>query len=383
MRIQVQLPKVEPAVYQEPAECPYAGCQGRHFKDHGVRGEQKVVRDFTYDEVNSYRKRCLKCQRSFRVYPSGVSGSQQSNRLKAASVLLYVLGLSYAGVACFLSACGCPIGKTTVYENVQAGGMRSRQRRQQERAAGKVCAVIGSDGTYLKIKGIKMGLQVVVDDCTQDLLELVLTSSENSPEAVAMVRQVATAVGADVLVTDDLASYQDVADGSGLDHQICRKHVKDNVDALADDLFAQLKAEEPMPDGVDASPDILAMDLGLLQWLIRVRPDHARDLLQQLYRRYQAAPKPKPGQKHPVWYRMRMLVTRLWERWERLTLDQRRDDLDGTNNASERVIGWWIKERYRTMRGYKREESVYNVVSLTARMGARSGSYDMTELYSV
>jgi hypothetical protein len=78
---------------------------------------------------------------------------------------------------------------------------------------------------------------------------------------------------------------------------------------------------------------------------------------------------------------MRMLVTRLWERWQRLTLDQKRDDLDGTNNASERVIGWWIKERYRTMRGYKRAASVKNVVTLTARMGARSGHYDMTELY--
>ena len=80
---------------------------------------------------------------------------------------------------------------------------------------------------------------------------------------------------------------------------------------------------------------------------------------------------------------MRMLSTRLWERWVRLTLDQRRDDLDGTNNTSERVIGWWIKERYRTMRGYKRGESVRNVVTLTARMGAKSGNYDMTELYAV
>jgi hypothetical protein len=49
------------------------------------------------------------------------------------------------------------------------------------------------------------------------------------------------------------------------------------------------------------------MDLGLLQWLIRARPDHACDLLQLLYRRYQAAPKPDGEQKHPVWYRM--LVT--------------------------------------------------------------------------
>ena len=46
------------------------------------------------------------------------------------------------------------------------------------------------------------------------------------------------------------------------------------------------------------------------------------------------------------------------------------------------MIGWWCKERYRTMRGYKRTESIRNVVTLTARRGARSGSYDMAELYA-
>jgi hypothetical protein len=32
--------------------------------------------------------------------------------------------------------------------------------------------------------------------------------------------------------------------------------------------------------------------------------------------------------------------------------------LDGTNNVTERAIGWWIKERYRTMCTYKRPQSV-------------------------
>ena len=40
-------------------------------------------------------------------------------------------------------------------------------------------------------------------------------------------------------------------------------------------------------------------------------------------------------------------------------------------------IGWWIKERYCTMRGCKRTESIHSVVTLTARMGAQSGAYDM------
>ncbi|MBE9508096.1 MAG: hypothetical protein IMY86_08585 [Chloroflexi bacterium] len=44
-------------------------------------------------------------------------------------------------------------------------------------------------------------------------------------------------------------------------------------------------------------------------------------------------------------------------------------------------MGWWIKERYRTMRGYKRTESIKNVATLTAGVGARSGHCDMTELY--
>jgi hypothetical protein len=51
-----------------------------------------------------------------------------------------------------------------------------------------------------------------------------------------------------------------------------------------------------------------------------------------------------------------------------------------TNNACERLIGWWIKERYRTMRGYKRPESIRYVVTLTARIGAHPGYYDLTEL---
>jgi transposase-like protein len=382
MRIQVQLPKIEAEEYREPEECPCKGCDGHYFKPHGVKGETKAVRDFNQDKVTSYRWQCMKCRQTFRVYPAGVSSSQQSDRLKAASVLLYVLGLSYGAVADFLGALGQPIGKTTVYENVQAAGIQSRQRQKQEGEGNKACAVIGSDGTYIKIKGVKMGIQVVVDNDSEELLGLTLTNEENSPETEAMVREIVEKVGAEVLVSDDWGSYQELADKLGLEHQICHKHVKDNVDRVTGELFKQLEKREPMPDGVVSSPELLVMDLALVQWLIWARPAEAPTYLKALYQRYQAAPRPPSGQKHPVWYRMLMLVTRLWNRWDRLTLDQRRDDLDGTNNACERVIGWWIKERYRTMRGYKRDASVLNVVTLTARMGAQSGDYDMSELFA-
>lgn len=380
MRIKVQLPRVENTSPIRPETCPY-GCGCQEFKKHGKESKREHIRDTQYDQASSQRWMCLRCGRTFRSYSPGISNAQQSNRLKAMSIILYVLGLSYGGVADFLEALGVGIGKTTVYENVQAAGIVSRKRQKQERESGKIHKTIGSDGTYIKIKGVKVGIQVVVGDSEQDLLGLELTLSENSPEIVAMIEEIAQEVEAEVLVSDDLGSYQKVADDLGLEHQICRSHVRRNVDKHADELFQQVKKKEPIPEGLDANPDILVMDLALLQWLIRTRPDTASEYLKQLYQRYQAAPKPPSGRKHDVWYRMRMLVTRLWERWQRLTLDQKRDDLDGTNNASERVIGWWIKERYRTMRGYKRGESVKNVVTLTARMGARSGHYDMTELY--
>jgi hypothetical protein len=242
--------------------------------------------------------------------------------------------------------------------------------------------VIGSDGTYVKVKGEHVGILVVVDDRSGDLLGLDIITSENSEEVREVVEEVAGQVGAEVLVSDDLDTYKSVADEAGLDHQICRSHVRRNVDDWAPSVLAQLKKNEPLPKGVDSSTKRLPEDVQTIQELVRKRPPDAPDQLEEMYYRYMAAPVPKKGERHTVWYRMRMRITRLWENWDRLTLDQRRDDLDGTNNSSERLIGWWIKERYRMMRGYKRTESIRNVVTLTARMGVRSGRYDMSELYA-
>ena len=48
---------------------------------------------------------------------------------------------------------------------------------------------------------------LVVDDNSQELLGLELTLSENSPEVVTMIEEIAQEVQAEVLVSDDLGSY--------------------------------------------------------------------------------------------------------------------------------------------------------------------------------
>ncbi len=99
-------------------------------------------------------------------------------------------------------------------------------------------------------------------------------------------------------------------------------------------------------------------------------------------RDYQQAPPPTQGHKATMWYRLRRLVLDWFENWARLTLYQqwrsaKNEKLDGTNNGSERVIGQGIKERYRTMRDYKRKESILNVSSLITWLWTHP-DYDLT-----
>jgi transposase-like protein len=382
MRIEVRLPRIEPERYDMPKRCPYEKCDGRHHKPYGLKGEEKAIRDLRHRGVLSYRRRCLKCGRRFRVYPQGVSSAQQSKRLKAITVLLYVLGLSYGAVSDFTCALGCVVSKTAVYYNVQEAGEKARKHQHRTVKRGGKRPVVGADGTYVKIKGEQVGIEVVVDDESGELLGLDIVVSENGEDILDVIKDVAEEVDADVIVSDDHGAYKEAAIKLGLDQQICRSHVKRNVDELVESIQEQLKRKEPKPKGVRSSPEDLREDLEVLQKLVRERPKDAVDRLEKLYARYQAAPAPRKGQRQTAWYRTRMLVTRLWDRWPSLTLDQRREDLDGTNNSCERLIGWWIKERYRTMRGYKRTESIKNVVTLTARMGVRSGHYNMSELYN-
>jgi transposase-like protein len=380
MRLNVRFPKVDPNKYVLPETCPY-GCGSQAYHRHGAKGVRKPLRDVGREEVLSYRYRCEGCGRTFRVYPVGVSkGAQQSQRLRAMTVLLYVLGLSYGAVEDFVNALGCGVGKTTVYNNVQAAGKAARGQQRMNVATGGKRPVIGADATYVKVKGASVGIEVVVDDSTGELLGLDIVTSENYEEIRGVIREVVEAVDPEVLVTDDHGANSEVADELGLDQQLCRNHMKRNVDEIGESLNKHLEHPEPLPEGVELTVEQVRGDLAEMRRLIRERPPDGEEQLAVLYDRYKDVPPPENGGRHSVWYRMRLAVTRLWERWRKLTRDQHRDDLDGTNNASERLIGWWIKERYRTMRGYKRTESIRNVVTLTAQMGACRGYYDLAEL---
>lgn len=392
MHLSVRLPKVLPDQIQSPRRCPLKPdnkrCKGRHFKLHQVVC-RKPLRDTKYSEVIAHRYRCLKCHGSFRVYPQGVSNDQLSQRLQALSVLLYILGLSYQGVADLLESLEHPIAKGTAYNNVQAAGQQvKRLRKAREKAlAGKV-KVLGADLTHVKCAGKDTLVAVATAVLTGEPLAFEILEAETAFRIEHWLKDLAHVLGAEILVTDDADGLKTVADHLGLKHQICRAHVNRNVHDLIAALGTKaLEHPQPVPwELTGLTVDQFLEDLDTVEWIIKSMPANGQAQLQALAARYQGAPPPAIGKKATMWYRMRLLTLDWSENWARLALYQawrgeQNETLDGTNNASEQVIGQCVKERYRTMRGYKRRASVLNVSHLIGWVRAKGPDFEMAELF--
>ncbi len=122
-----------------------------------------------------------------------------------------------------------------------------------------------------------------------------------------------------------------------------------------------------------------------LEWIIKSVPHDGQAQLDRLAARYQMAPPPPQDHRASMWYRMRLLTLDWSEHWSRLAFYQawrgpHHEKLDGTNNVTEQIIGQCVKERYRTMRGYKRKKSIRNVSSLIGWVRMKGADYELGEL---
>ena len=373
MRLKLILPVVEAEKYNQPAECPF-GCGGQAY---WMRQEvKKQVRDTQHDEVSVRRYECLHCRHTFRVYPQGVSQDHFSQRVKGMAVMLYLLGLSYGAVALMLEALGIWIGKSTVYETVQTVAERVPGMKQKKLLEGYRTRALGADLTCVKCKGQWLPIGVTVDALTGLTLSIDDLSGEDAQTLQEWLAPIVEAVDAHVLVTDDADALKTAADDNGLDHQVCKSHVRRNTEALTEAMLMSLRhGREHSLEQIGVSIEQARLDLQRLQELIHLRQPEARDELEAMYQRYRAAKASPKGKPASLAYRLRNLFLDRWNLWPRLTFYRNwkdptgREILDGTNNATERAIGWWVKERYRSMRGYKRIQSTLNVSRLIAYCG--------------
>ena len=145
MRLQLILPRVELSEMNLPSVCPNESCQGRHFRHH--QEVDKPLKDTEYDTVSAHRYECLRCKRTFRLYPQGVTRAQTSQRVKGLGVMLYLLGLSYGATSLALEALGVYMCKTSVYEAVQAAAEQVPGMKRHEVFAGVRTRALGGDLT--------------------------------------------------------------------------------------------------------------------------------------------------------------------------------------------------------------------------------------------
>ena len=391
MRMRVRIGEIGREV-KMPEVCPYQGCGGHHFKWHQQKCE-KGVRDLKHKVLEVKRCKCLKCGRTFRVYPWGVSRAQQTAALKGLSVMLYILGISSRGVEdvlrCISDLIGMrvDVGKSTVHRNVQEAGRKSRrlQKIRREGLRGKV-KVVGVDGTHVKCRGKDVVVGMVVDLLSGEELCLEVLEGEDSESLEKWLRGLMEEVGFEVIVSDDADAYKNVADELGVEHGICRMHVTRNmlerIGRLGEEL---LNRSPPVPEGVGITEEQVLEDLESLLWIVQGHPAQGRKQLEILHERYCWAKAPKKGKRAGFWYRLRRVTLDLWDDWERYTLyrtwrGEGGERLPSTNSATERMIGWSIKERYRTMRGYKSEESILKVSTLIGWLCRCPLNYDLAQL---
>lgn len=376
MRLLVIPPPVQPEIFPEPRGCPHADCGSQHVQFR--QAVRKPVRDTQLTEVVAHRYQCPRCGRTFRLYPIGISHDQTSARLKGTAVMFYVLGMSYGAVATALTALGWPLSKVAVYNAVQEAGAAVVGLRRQAVARGGGCVVgLGVDLTTVRCAGHWLTVGVSVNAVTGVALSVDLLPNGEAATLTAWVAELAAALGAEVLVSDDADPFKTAADASGLLHQVCKSHVLRNtiawVEAVTPDLAGDVDGSLA---AIGVAPSQAIADCADLLRLMTERqptPD-AGAALASIHRRYLAATKPPAGGTMSLAYRLRLFSLDRWNLWPRLTRYRSwhgpdGETLDGTNNACERAIGWWIKERYRSMRGYKRPLSVLHVSRLIAAMG--------------
>jgi len=373
MRLQMMLPRVGPQTMAPPTACPYEDCEGTHFRLH--QEVPKPVRDTVYEQVTAHRYKCLRCRRTFRVYPAGVTSAHVSLRVKGLAVMLYLLGLSYGAASILLEALGVYLSKSRVYDAVQAAAQQVPGLRQRKVFEAVRTPALGGDVTSVKCNGRWLPLGLTVDDVTGLVLTVDGLSGEDAQTLKDWMSPIAEQVGAELLVTDDADGFKTVAEELGLEQPVCKSHVKRNTD----ELIAGLRSV--IAQGTDQSLAALGItfeqalaDLERLGQLIQTRRPEGQVELEALYDRYRGAAPPSKGKTASLAYRLYLLFLDRWNLWPLLTRYRtwrgpHGETIDGTNNACERGIGWWIKERYRTMRGYKRPQSAVNVSRLLAFCG--------------
>lgn len=321
----LNLPAVKRKMEERPKKCRY--CAGETFQRWGQ--VNKVVKDTRVRQVKVYRYRCGHCKRTFRHYPAGVSHAQQSERLKKLCAIMWSLGLSHRSVVLILAVFGVSLSHMSGWRSVQREGKRIRQRLQW-----KPARVVGVDGAWLAGQGI----MVAVDLGDGKLLAIAEIDEKEKKQVGVWLKALKQQHNIGAIVTDDLATYKEIAQELELGHQICQFHVRRWVGQ------ALRKLEEELPQE-------WLHTLSTIQQMVDELPVQGSKVLYELWKELPGRTS-APDEKRTPLEKLRDLVLRLSRDWERYIEFYSDPGIPWTNNRTEQIIGR-LKSRAKRVRGYK------------------------------
>jgi transposase-like protein len=339
--IVLKLPDVKVSTAKRPAKCP--SCKGEILQRWG--GQVRRIRDPQVKEVIVYRYRCAHCRHTFRHYPEGVDQAQQSQRLRKLAAICWAMGLSHRGIAAVFAAFGVGIARMTAWRDVQEEAGKLRQKR-----IWKPVRVLGVDGVYVRGWGKTHSVLVAVDMGDGKPVAIGMVDERNPQSVRRWLEPLVQRLGVSVIVTDDLASYRNVADKLDLEHQVCQFHLRRWIGRTLHEL------QEKVP--------------GEWRWVL----DEVKRLLQdlpptggqRLFELWMQIPKSRTSQHGPLspLELLRNLLIRMSQHWERYRVFEWQNEVPWTNNLTEQVIGR-MKIRSKSVRGYKSEPGLLSALLLT------------------
>ena len=325
----LKLPDVKRKTEERPKECPY--CAGETFQRWGK--VMKPVRDTYYRNIRVYRYRCCRCRRTFRHYPGGTTGADQTERLRLFAVVCWRLGLSHRRVSTILSGLKIRICPMTVWRDAQEQGEKLGKRNKW-----KPVRVLGVDGAYVLGWGEKRPVLVAVDLGEGQPVAVGYVNEHDQQAVRRWLEPIVQRLGVTVIVTDDLALYRTVARQLNLEHQICQFHVRRWVGKALKELQNTIPKE-------------WLWVLDEIKELISELPPDGNKRLYALWKQVAVRRGKGSHQLTPI-EQLRDLLIRLSEAWENYCTFYSDPEIPWTNNGTEQVIGR-MKMRARTVRGYK------------------------------
>jgi hypothetical protein len=202
----------------------------------------------------------------------------------------------------------CTMSKTSVYEAVQAAAEKVPGLKRNQVFAGLRTPALGGDLTCVKCNGQWLPLGLAVDDTTGLVLSVDELGAEDAETLKQWLEPIAEAVDAQLLVSDDADAFKSVVNVLGLEHQVCKSHVKRNTETFIQNMEPKVASDE---DGslaaIGVTPEQGLKDLRRLGELILSRQPEEENELEEMHHRYTGAAPPGQGEKASAAYRLRLI----------------------------------------------------------------------------